>query len=158
MRFQITRYVRCSTARRRPSRRGFSLVETLAATALTAGTLAPALAVMRDAMAVSRETARRHLLANYAVSLLESTSALTMQDWTSDVTTGNLASEGYPTIRYEVSRSDSPAGGGSTGRLMHIQVSLYDDANGNATRDASEKITRFRTKVAKLTTYLNEPN
>jgi type II secretory pathway pseudopilin PulG len=136
----------------------FSLVEMIAATALLAGTLAPALSVLRDAMAISRETTQRNLLANYAVLVLEYSSALSMQGWASDTTSGNLAAEGYPTLRYVVTRSDAPANGGITNRLMHIQASVYDDANGNAVHDATEEIVRFRTKVSRLTTYLNEPN
>lgn len=113
---------------------------------------------MRDAMSLSREAARRNLLANYGVLALEYAAGVSMQNWASDTTSGNFASEGYPTIRYQVTRSDAPANGGLTGRLMHIQVSVYDDANGNSAYDAAEKIVRFRTKVAKLTTYVNEPN
>ena len=72
------------------ARRGFSLVEMMAATALVAGTLAPALAVMRDAMAVSREGVRRSLVANYAVQVLESQAALVMQNWTNGTVDGQL--------------------------------------------------------------------
>jgi hypothetical protein len=41
---------------------------------------------------------------------------------------------------------------------MHVQVTTFDDANGNSALDASEESVRFRTKVAKLLTYQNEPN
>jgi hypothetical protein len=130
----------------------------IAATALVAGTLAPALAVMRDAMAASRESARRNLLANYAVSMLEYSTGTTMQDWVPSLTTGDLAGEGHAALRYTVNRSDAPADGGLTGRLMHLRVTVYDDANGNAALDGNELAVRFRTKVAKLATYENEPN
>lgn len=140
------------------SRRAFSLVEMIAATALVAGTLAPALAVMRDAMAASRESARRNLLANYAVQVLEHNSGGTMQSWTTGTTTGNCAADGHAAIRYTLTRSDDPADGGIDDRLMHVQVTVFDDVNGNASRDANEIAVRFRTKVAKLLTYQNEPN
>jgi hypothetical protein len=130
----------------------------VAATALVAGTLAPALAVMRDALAASRESYRRSLIANYAAARLESAAATTMQNWTPGTVTGNLVSEGHAALRYAVSCSDAPAGGGLTGRLMHIQVVVYDDANGNSAQDAAELAVRMRTKVAKLVTYQNEPN
>jgi hypothetical protein len=142
---------------RRP-RRAFSLVEMVAATALVAGTLAPALAVMRDAMAASREAYRRSLVANYAATALEYAAAVAMQSWTPGTVTGNLAGEGHAALRYTVTYSDAPAGGGLTGRLMHIQAVVYDDANGNAAQDAAEIAVRMRTKVAKLVTYQNEPN
>ena len=133
-------------------------MEMIAATALVAGTLAPALAVMRDAMAVSREASRRNLLTIYAVQGLEYAAGITMQNWATGTSTGNYASEGHPTIRYVVTRSDDPASGGITGKLMHVQVTTFDDANGNSALDAGEQSVRFRTKVAKLLTYQNEPN
>src|SRR5688500_10617746 len=142
----------------RQRRCAFSLVEMIAATALLAGTLAPALAVMRDAMAASREASRRNLLTLYAVQGVEYAAGVTMQGWVSGTYTGNFASEGQPNIRYVVTRSDAPANGGLTGQLMHIQATVFDDANGNAALDAGEEAVRFRTKVAKLLTYESEPN
>jgi hypothetical protein len=130
----------------------------IAATALVAGTLAPALAVVRDAMAASRESARRNLLAMYAVQAVEYASGITMQGWATGTATGNFASEGHPAIRYVVTRSDAPANGGITGSLMHVQVTMFDDANGNSALDANEISVRFRTKVSNLLTYRNEPN
>ena len=90
-------------ARRKSSgrrRQAYSLVEMIAATALVAGTLAPALAVMRDAMAASREASRRNLLTIYAVRELEYAAGITMQAWSAGTSTGNYASEGRPTVRY----------------------------------------------------------
>ncbi len=139
-------------------RHGFSLVEMLAATALVAGTLAPALAVMRDAMAMSREGARRSLVANYAVQALESQAALAMQAWTIGTTTGSFTADGHPTIKYTALQSDAPASGGLTNRLMHIQVTAFDDADGDSLADASELKASIRTKVARLASYVNAPN
>lgn len=139
-------------------RRGFSLVEMVAATALVAGTLAPALVVMRDAMTVSRETTRRQLLANYAVQGLENCAALTMQNWTNGTATSSAAADGHPAIRTQVTKSDSPGNGGLVGRLMHLQLVVYDDADNDSILDANELNVRVRTKIAKLTTYENEAN
>jgi type II secretory pathway pseudopilin PulG len=144
--------------RRRPRRCAFSLVEMIAATALMAGTLAPALAVMRDAMAVSREASRRQLLAVYAVQALEYYAAVTMQNWTNGTIDTSAAADGHPNIRGQITKSDAVVDGGSPSRLMHIQVVAYDDADGDAVRDANELTVRVRTKIAKLTTYENEPN
>ena len=143
---------------KRANRCAFSLVEMIAATALVAGTLAPALAVMRNAMAASREASQRNLLANYAVQALEYASGITLQTWATGTSTGNFASDGYPTLRYSVTRSDAPASGGLTTRLMHVQVTVFQDANGNLALDTNEIAVRARTKVAKLLTYANEPN
>jgi hypothetical protein len=130
----------------------------IAATALVAGTLAPALAVMRDAMAASREASRRNLLTTYAVQQVEYAAGLTMQNWATGTDAGDFSAEGRPTIHYVVTRSDDPANGGVTGKLMHVQATTFDDENGNAALDAGEESVRFRTKVAKLLTYQNEPN
>jgi hypothetical protein len=130
----------------------------IAATALTAGTLAPALAVMRDAMAVSREGVKRSLLANYAVKVLEEQSALVMQNWANATSSGNFAADGNNSLKWIAVKSDAPANGGLTNRLMHIQVTTYEDVNGNSAADASELKVNFRTKVAKLISYENEPN
>jgi type II secretory pathway component PulJ len=155
----------CFTCRRDASRRpprtsrpAFSLLEMMVATALTAGTLAPALVVMRDAMAVSREGVKRNLLANYAVKVLEEQSALVMQNWTSATTSGNFVADGNSTLKWIAVKSDAPAGGGLTNRLMHIQVTTYEDVNGNSAADSTELKVNFRTKVAKLVSYENEPN
>ena len=158
--FRSSTQVQLRLPRRRAARRqqGFSLVEMIAATALIAGTLAPALVVMRDAMTVSRETTRRQLLANYAVEGLERYAALTMQNWSNGTTTSSASADGHPTIRTQVVKSDSPVNGGIVGRLMHIQLTAYDDADNDSTLDANELKVQVRTKIAKLTTYENEAN
>jgi type II secretory pathway pseudopilin PulG len=140
------------------ARRAFSLVEMILATALVAGTLAPALAVMRNAMSTSRETTKRLLLANYAVEILEYSQGISMQTWSPTTVSGNMASDGYSNIRYTITWSDAPANGGITGKLMHVQVVVYDDVNGNSAQDSTELSVRFRTKVAKLATYTSLAN
>ena len=135
---------------------GFSLLEMVMAAALVAGCLVPSMAVMREAMAKSRDLTRRNLLATYAVSLLEAQQAATMLDWTSNNSNGDFATDGYPSIRYTASRSDSPADGGISGQLMHIEVMVFDDTNGDTTPSADEVRATFRTKIARLTSYENE--
>jgi type II secretory pathway pseudopilin PulG len=138
--------------------RAFSLVEMVAATALIAGVLAPALVAMRDAMTISRETTGRQLLANYAVQGLESYAASTMQNWTTGTFTTSAAADGHPSIRTVVTSSDVPANGGIAGRLMHLRLTVYDDSDNDSVQDANELSVRLRTKVAKLATYENEAN
>lgn len=144
--------------RHRHAPNAFSLVEMVFATALVAGTLAPALAVMRNAMSTSREATRRLLLANYVVQTLETLQVTTMQNWATGTATGNFSADGYSTIRYTATRSDAPASGGLPNQLMHIQVTVFDDANGNAALDSTELAVRFRTKVAKLSSYQSVAN
>jgi hypothetical protein len=134
------------------------MLEMIAATALMAGTLAPALAVMRDAMALSREGVKRSLLANYAVQVLEEQAAMAMRNWTSATAAGNFAADGNSSLKYITVRSDAPASGGLTNRLMHIQVTTFEDTNANAAVDSGELKVQFRTKVAKLANYESASN
>ncbi len=137
---------------------GFSLLEMMAATALVASTLVPALSLIRDAMAQSREMNRRNLLANYAVRILEEQTALAATNWTNATVTGDFSSDGYTSLRYTATKSDAVVDGGLVDRLMHIRVTVYDDADGNSSVGTNELQINFRTKVAKLVTYENEAN
>lgn len=136
--------------------RAFSLLEMVMAAALVTGALVPSMAVMRDAMAKSRELSRRNLMANYAVSVLEAQAATAIMNWTTASSGGNFSSDGHAALRYTASRSDAPGDGGITGQLMHIQVRVFDDTDGDATFDADELSVLFRTKVARLQSYEDE--
>ena len=146
----------CRQTQVRQTLRGFSLLEMASATALLAGTLVPALAVMRDAMAISRETTSRSLMANYAVQKLEEQIALGMGAWTNDTGVNNYSSDGHPEIAFNFVRSDDPADGGITGSLMHVEVTLFEDLDSDLILDAGELTLKMRTKIAKLATYENE--
>jgi hypothetical protein len=145
-----------TTRRNYKSKRGFSLLEMAMAATLVAGTLVPTMAVMRDAMAKSRDLNRRNLMSNYGVSVLESQAATTMISWSTGTATGNFSSDGHASLRYTASRSDAPADGGLTGQLMHIQVRVFDDNDGDSTFDANELSVLYRTKLARLQSYEDE--
>lgn len=135
---------------------GFSLLEMLAAAALVTGTVVPALSVIRDAMTQSRELHRRHLLANYAVRLLEDHTAYVAKNWINTTTTGNFSADGHASINYTLTRSDAVIDGGLVNQLMNLEVTVYDDADGDSTLDVGEIQETYRTKVAKLNSYENE--
>jgi len=138
-------------------RRGFSLLEMVAAAVLMTSILAPSLSVMRDSMSKSRELHRRNLLANYAVRVLEDQSALVATNWVNESIAGSFSSDGHPNVRYTGSKSDAIADGGLVNQLMHVQVTVYDDADADSALDAGELRVDYRTKVAKLNSYENEP-
>ncbi len=133
--------------------RGYSLIELLLATALVGGTLAPALALIRDGIDVSNKTDQRQLLANYAVSKIEEHLAIAASAWTSTAQAGDFAADGFPNVRFTVTRNDGAAFGGITNQLMSIMVTTYIDEDGDDIQDASEPLTFYRTKVSKLATY-----
>ncbi len=141
---------------------GFSLLEMVMAAALVTGTVVPALAVIRDAMAKSRDLHRQKLRANYAVQILEEQAAYVAagsnnSNWDNALLASpiddNLTVSGF---RFTLTFSDSPGSGGLTNRLMNIEVTVYDDADGDLTLDADELQETYRTKVAKLNTYEND--
>jgi hypothetical protein len=126
------------------------------ATALVAGFLVPTLAVIRDSLEVSSDQNRRNLLANYAVSVLESQCAKRMMNWTSSTVIGDFTADGHANIRYQAVASDDPVQGGIVGKLMHIQVTVFDDTDGDGVADADERQVHFRTKIAQLESYQSE--
>jgi len=147
---------------------GFSLLEMVAAAALVTGTMVP-LVVIRDSMTQSRDLHHRKLLANYAVHKLEDQAAdVAFGDGPEDIHTnwtnaiaaspesGDITADDHENIRYIITSSDNPADGGLTGQLMNIEVTVYDDADGDDTFDAGEIQETYRTKVAKLNSYENE--
>jgi len=128
----------------------------VAAAVLMTSILAPSLAVMRDAMAQSREMNVRNLLASFAVQKLEEQASVSMLTWNNATDENNFAAYGHPEIGFNLSMSDDPSNGGIVGQLMHIQVNVFEDKNGDLIPDAGELQVQFRTKVAKLNSYENE--
>ncbi len=141
---------------KKQQRNGFSLLEMVAAAALVTSITVPALSVVRDAMAKSRDLNRQNLLANYAVRILEDQTALVATNWVNETINGNFAADGYTKVRFVGTKSDAVANGGLPNQLMHIQITVYDDANASSTLDAAELQVNYRTKVAKLNSYENE--
>ena len=135
---------------------GFSLLEMAFATTLLAGTLVPALAVVRDAMAISRETATRSLLANYAVQKLEENASEAIDSWNETTVTEDFTAEGRADIVCTATTSDDPSDGGIADQLMAIEVTVFEDLDSDQALDSGEISVAMRTKVAKLNSYENE--
>lgn len=144
------------TCGRRQTMSAFSLLEMVMATALVTGMLVPALVVIRDSMAQSREMHCRNLLANYAVRILEDEIATTATNWTSSTANGDFSADGHPAIRYSLTKSDDPSDGGIVDHLMNIELTVYYDSDGDLALDVGEVRETYRTKVAKMLSYENE--
>ena len=127
-----------------------------AASVIVAGSIVPALAIVRDAMATSRELHRRNLLANYAIHILEERISIVATNWSNATNTGDFASDGHANIRYSATTSDDPSDGGITGQLMNVEVTVYDDEDADDSLDIGELRETYRTKTAKLNSYENE--
>lgn len=138
------------TRRRLP---GYSLLEVLAAAALMALALLPALAIFRDGIAWSRDVDHRQRLLLYGVNKLEEQMALVGATWVTGSTEGDFAADGHADIRYSAQRSDDPSDGGLVNRLMAITITIYHDANNNDSLDVSELRIDFTTKIGRFATY-----
>lgn len=144
---------RIAATSRGPARDAYSLLEVVMASAICAAALVPALAVMRDGVALGDIIDTKHLLLTYGVSKLEEQLAIVGATWSTGTVTGNFASDGQSTIRFSATRTDAPASGGMTNQLMVVTVTTFSDDNSNAVLDASEARLIFTTKVAKLVSY-----
>jgi len=103
--------------RQKQRRRGFSLLEMVAAAVLMTSILAPSLAVMRDSMAQSREMNVRNLLASFAVQKLEEQASVSMRNWNNATDEDDFAAYGHPEIGFNTSMSDDPSDGGIVDQL-----------------------------------------
>jgi len=137
-------------------RRAYSMIEVVMAASICITALVPALAVLRDGMALGDIIDTRHLLLTYGVSKMEEQLAIIGATWPTGTITGNFASDGQSSIRYSVTRSDAVVDGGVVGKLMVVTVTTYYDANGNSAMDSTEARTILTTKIAKLTSYVTK--
>jgi hypothetical protein len=137
-------------------RRGYSMLEVVLASSICITAIVPALAMLRDGIALGEIIDTRHLLLTYGVSKMEEQLAVAGASWTTGTLTGNFSADGQPSIRFSVTRSDAAVDGGIVGKLMVVSVTTYSDDNGNNAMDTSEARTTMTTKVAKLTSYVTK--
>jgi hypothetical protein len=131
----------------------YSLLEVVLASAICATALVPALALMRDGVSLGETIDKRHLILIYGVSKMEEQMAVVAATWTTGTASGDFAADGHDNIRYTVTRSDDPASGGITNRLMAISVTTYCDDDADDLLDTSELRTVLTTKIGKLASY-----
>ena len=132
------------------------MLELVVATTLIAGTLVPALRLMRDSMSVSSGLEVRELLTTFCVSKLEEHLAIVAATWQAGTATGTFTAEGYPQLRFEVTRSDAVASGGIVNTLMAISCTVWHDQNGDGLRGSSEPKVNLSSKLAKMAVYQYE--
>jgi Tfp pilus assembly protein PilE len=128
-------------------RNGQTLLELIAATAIVAIALVPALRLMRDSIRNGRQTETANVLATFSMSKLEEHLARTAAVW--DTTTDSGVIPNYSGLRYQVTKVDEGVSSG----LMRITSTAYEDLNSSGTWDAGERSAVFVCKVAKNTAY-----
>ena len=124
------------------------------ASAICATALVPALALLRDGIALADTIDTRHLLLTYGVSKMEEQLAIVGGDL--DRREPSPAILPPTASQHPLQRRRGPtqsASGGITNQLMNVSVTAYSDDNGNDTMDASELRTTLTTKVSKLVSY-----
>jgi type II secretory pathway pseudopilin PulG len=142
--------VKGSAVVRSAQRRGFSLLEAMAASGMMAALLVPTLATMRYAMVQSEDATLRRFLAHYAVLKLEEACAEQIANWQSgDAVATFVATE----FKVATKTSDALADGGVPGRLMVVETVAWFDANGNGSVDAGEAHVNMASKVSRLQSY-----
>jgi hypothetical protein len=134
-------------------RNAYSLLEVMLASAICAMALVPAMALLRDGLALADTIDTRQQILLCGVSKMEEQLAIVAATWSTGNISGDFSADGYSGIRFNATRSDAASNGGITGRLMNVSVTAYSDDNGNSTMDASEPRTNLTTKVSKLATY-----
>jgi len=137
----------------RPKPSGQTLLELVAASVLLAAALVPALRLMRDGMQAGREIETAGVLNTFCISQLERHMVEGAAAWTTGTATGDFAAHGYPTLHYQVDRSDDAADGGIADRLMAITATVWQDDNNNDAWDSGELRVQYATKIAKMVGY-----
>ena len=142
----------------RPARRaGLTLLEILAASAVLAVALAPALRVTRDALLAADRLDRRERCLTTATDRLESLMVRTSADWDAVVTGAPVFAPasvpGYPALRTSEFASDAATHGGIPGRLATVGCLAWYDGDGDGTADPDEPQALLATLVARVTAY-----
>ena len=137
-------------------RQGNTLLELIGATTIVVIALVPALNLMRDSIRVVGELETANVLATLCGSKLEEHLLASAANWSGGTFSGDFAAEGYPQLRFEVTRSDAADDGGVPDSLLSITVVTWDDRVGNGTWDTGEPRTSFASKLARNVAYQHE--
>ena len=134
-------------------RRGHSLIELVAASFIIAIALAPALQMMRDSLKLSQELEVADMMSTLCVNKLEESLAKVYATWDTTSTSGDFSAQGYPQLKFQVTKSDQYAGGGIPGQLMATTATVWNDANGNNAWDTNEQQVQFASKLSYTVSY-----
>jgi len=135
--------------RRRGPRRGYTLLELLAAAAIVSATITPALALMRDNMVLTRKIDDYNLLVTLGVGVMERQLALAAADFAESSSSGDFGSLGRDDLHYQVTQEWSTGAGGIPDRLLVIQVTTWRDGDGDGALNSEETRVQYSTKAAR---------
>ncbi|MCH8146703.1 MAG: prepilin-type N-terminal cleavage/methylation domain-containing protein [Planctomycetes bacterium] len=130
-------------------RRGFTFVELIAAIAVLAIAIVPATQYLTESMTYRRYLERSRALGILAIQTIENQMAVINGGFTTANETGTFASQGFPTVAYQVIRTDAASEGGIPNLLMVIHVRVWSDDDGDLIFDATESDVELHTKMAR---------
>jgi hypothetical protein len=132
-------------------------LEVLAASAVTAIALAPALRITRTALLTADRLDRQERCLTVANDRIESLMVRTAADWdgtvTGSVSGASAGVSGYPNLRLYSLVTDASGEGGVPGRLAVVGTLVFYDDDGDWNPDANEPQALLATAVARLTAY-----
>jgi len=137
-------------------RKGYTLIELVATSALLALVIVPSLELTRESLDLGNRLETRATMTSLCIGKLEEHLALGAIDLSETTSSGSFASIGHSQLRYTVVRSQDAADGGITDRLMAVSATVWDDTNGNLSLDSDEPSITFASKIAKTWTYTSE--
>ena len=140
---------------RRRRRRGYSLLDTLAAGTVLAIALVPAYSAMRQGLEWSRDAATVQNTPTFCVATMEEHLAIAAATFANSTETGDFSADGHALYKYSVTRSDNAGSGGIADRLMAITVTVWKDDDNDNALDSGEISTTLKTHVAKIATYVD---
>lgn len=135
---------------------GYTLLEVVAASALTGTVLVASLSLLREAVDLSDRVDRQNLVETLCVSKLEETLNATAATFSTADVSGDFTAAGFPSLRFRAVCSDLPGDGGITSRLMAVTCTVWDDANADNALSSGETTVTLATKVAKMALYTAE--
>ncbi len=131
----------------------YSLLEVVIATFLMALAIIPAMIFMSSAIHAGHELETWNQMNLLAVGKLEEQLSIAAADFLEGTDTGTFTDPGLNGIRYIATRSTADASGGIADRLMVLNVTVWNDENGNSAVDSGEAQVSYATKLASMTLY-----
>lgn len=137
----------------RSSRRAYSLLEVVMATLLMGLAIIPAMKFMSSAIHSGYELETWNQMNVLAVSKLEEQLSVAANDFLTGSDSGTFTEPGLTGLRYMATRSTAAGDGGIEDQLMVIQVTVWNDEDGDTSLDASERQVTYATKLASMSLY-----
>lgn len=132
-------------------RHAFSLLEVVVGLVIVALILVPTATFMSDVLSDGATMRARNELIHLAHGKQEEYCHLARVAFKDQKTSGTFASEGQPSVYYEVIATDQASEGGVSKRLLGINTFVWHDANGNRAKEASEPSVALWTAVSRAT-------